>query len=141
MSAVNSYNLQRILLYKLSADVDKQLNILGRRGLAVTLARQLDVLALVPLDDGLDVEPVRVSQVDHQPNLDLMGFHRAEEHVRAESVLGGDLLVISLVQGGLESKEPRTHERGRLARTLEPAGRQRPRTLASPHYWTDVALN
>ena len=44
MGAVNSYDPKRMLLYELFADVDKQLNILRRWRLPVTLAGQLDIM-------------------------------------------------------------------------------------------------
>ena len=109
MGAVDSDDLQRIVLYKSFADVDKQLHILWGRRLAVALAGQLDILALVPLDDRLVIESLGVCQIYHEPDFDLVGLHRVEQHVGVKAMLGRDLIIVSLIQRRFERKESASH--------------------------------
>ena len=50
--------------------------------------------------------PARLGEIYPEANLDLVGLHGLEEHAGAEPVLHGHLLVVTLVQGGLEGQEP-----------------------------------
>ena len=50
--------------------------------------------------------PACFSEIYPEANLDLVGLHGLEEHAGAEPVLHGHLLVIPLVQRGLEGQEP-----------------------------------
>ena len=76
----------------------------------MALAGQLHVPAVMSANDGLVIEPIRVCQIYHEPDLDLVGLHRAEKHVRVEAVLGRDLVIISLIQRGFEREESASHK-------------------------------
>ena len=69
--------------------------------------RQLHILAVILLHAGLVIESASVGQVDPQPYLHFVGFHGLEQHLRCEPVLNCNLVVIFLIQGGLEGEKSR----------------------------------
>ena len=95
-------------------------------------AAHLDVLDAVRLLDlGLGVvEAVRVGQVDDEAesHAAVRATHRLDEHAHAKAALDGHTRVKLAAQWHLEGQKL-VDERVRLARTIEPARRQRERVM------------
>ena len=120
--AVDDDLLQRVLLGESVAQRDELGDGVGGGRFPVSLARHPLVPAALRLDGRLVVEPLRLAEVDPQPDAAVVALHGGEDHGGRESVLRLHLSVEPGVERGLEGEEQVSHELLALPGASQPPG-------------------